>query len=89
MIKNISIFISVIAIVIAAIGIYQTKKNTKLVFNQFLFSTQLEIVNLYRAVIYIMKGLAFIDLSDNEEYYTYSLESVIKLYEGYGYTEVK
>lgn len=57
------------AIVISAIGIYQTRKNTKLASNQFLFSTRLEIVNLYRAVTYIMKELAFIDLSDNDEYY--------------------
>ncbi|PQE68518.1 hypothetical protein [Enterococcus faecium] len=69
MIEYISIFISVMAIVISAIGIYQTKKNTKLASNQFLFSTRLEIVNIYRAVTYTMKDLAFIDLSDNEEYY--------------------
>ncbi|WP_075492264.1 hypothetical protein ACF3OA_01500 [Enterococcus thailandicus] len=69
MIEYISIFISVVAIVIAAIGIYQTRKNTKLASNQFLFSARLEIVNLYRAVTYIMKELAFIDLSGKDEYY--------------------
>ena len=69
MIEYISISISVIAIVIAAIGIYQTKKSMKLASNQFLFSKRLEIVNLYRAITYVMDGLAFIDLSDNEEYY--------------------
>lgn len=74
MIEYISISISVIAIVIAAIGIYQTKKSMKLASNQFLFSKRLEIVSLYRAVTYVMNGLAFIDLSDNEEYYCDPIE---------------
>ncbi|MGM0167105.1 hypothetical protein IGI39_002085 [Enterococcus sp. AZ135] len=74
MVEYISITISVIAIVFAAIGIYQTKKSMKLASNQFLFSKRLEIVNLYRAVTYVMNGLAFIDLSDNEEYYCDILE---------------
>lgn len=72
--EYISLFISIIATIVAVVGIYQTKKVIKLTSTQFLFDKRLEIINIFRAVLNVNKELVFIEIVDDEEYYSDPLE---------------
>ncbi|WP_367377496.1 hypothetical protein [Enterococcus gilvus] len=70
MAEYISLGISIIATIIAVIGILQTKKTVKINSNQFLFDKRLEIINLYKAVIYVTNEVANVEITNEDDYYT-------------------
>lgn len=70
MAEYVSLIISLIATLIALIGIFQTKRTIKMSSNQFLFDKRLEIINLYEAIIYVGNEVANVEITNEEGYFT-------------------